>query len=107
MKALQKESRVRANIIENIHKVKPQIELSRKGLVLSRKKKKRKQVKIINQSHKSLQGKSLQRKKAYHHFRQLTSTNCPHDFGRKKTKIYKRKLCKNGFGQVRSGYLFF
>ena len=40
MKALQKESRVRANIVENIHKVKPQIELSRKGLVESRKEKK-------------------------------------------------------------------
>lgn len=39
---MQKESRVRANVIENIHKVKPQIELSRKGLVLSRTKKERK-----------------------------------------------------------------
>lgn len=37
---MQKESRVRANVVENIHKVKPQIELSRKGLVLSRTKKK-------------------------------------------------------------------
>lgn len=38
---MQKESRVRANIVENIHKVKPQIELSREGLVLSRTKRKK------------------------------------------------------------------
>lgn len=36
IKALQKEFRVRANIVKNIHKVKPQIELSRKGLVISK-----------------------------------------------------------------------
>lgn len=36
IKALQKEFRVRANIVKNIHKVKPQIELSRKGLVRSK-----------------------------------------------------------------------
>lgn len=61
---MQKESRVRANVVENIHKVKPQIELPRKGLVLSRRKKKKgKQENIRNKSQKSLQGKSLQRKK--------------------------------------------